>query len=135
VLFLEVAALADNLTNRVISISDGTISNRVIIFYTNVNNAFQCKVTSSGTDVMNKFFTVTDITSFNKIAVKWKANDFAIFSNGVEVFSDSSGAAPSSLNQLKFDRGDGAEDFFGKVKQLQVFKTALSDSELATLTT
>ena len=40
------------------------------------------------------------------------------------------------LNRLGFDDGDGAgNEFFGKVKQLQIFKTALSDSELATLTT
>ena len=54
--------------------------------------------------------------------------------NGVEVATDISASMPIGLSELNFNY-TYAFPFFGKVKQLQVFKTALTDSELATLTT
>ena len=40
----------------------------------------------------------------------------------------------TGLNRLVFDSGTGSQDFYGKTKQLMTFKTALTDSELETLT-
>ena len=50
--------------------------------------------------------------------------------------TDSSGTtfAADLLNELAFDNGGGGNLFLGKIKQLIVFNEALSDSELATLT-
>jgi hypothetical protein len=39
-----------------------------------------------------------------------------------------------TLNSLSFDNGSSVQNFFGKVKQLQVYKTALTDDTLALLT-
>ena len=74
-------------------------------------------------------------SGFNKIAVKYKVNDCAMWVNGTE-YTDTSFAAFSSstLNALVFDRGDGTQNLFGKVKQLQVYKTALTDAQLTSLT-
>ena len=137
VLFAEIAALADDSVIEGISLSDGTTSNRVVIFKWNASNTIRGRVTSGGTNTLNQSETLSDITSFNKIAIKYKLNDFAIWINGVEVFTDNSGAVPTGLNQLYLSSTGGGlgSDFYGKVKQLQVFKIALSDSELATLTT
>ena len=52
----------------------------------------------------------------------------------MEVATDTSGAAPIGLNKLSFDRGDGNLNFFGKVKQLQVYKTALTDLQIESIT-
>jgi len=41
---------------------------------------------------------------------------------------------PTGLNELSFDRGDGAQNFYGKTKNLKVFKRALTDAELYLLT-
>ena len=88
-----------------------------------------------GTDA-TPAFNLTDATSFNKIAFKYKENDFALWVNGVEVGTDTSGITftSSTLNKLSFDRGDGSNPLFSKVKQLQVYKTALTDTQLAALT-
>ena len=69
-----------------------------------------------------------------KIAFKYKENDFALWINGVEVATDTSGSAPIGLSQLNFDRGDGAQKFEGKAKALAVFPI-LTDAELQSLTT
>ena len=70
------------------------------------------------------------------MALKYKANDFAFWVNGVEVKATTSGITytANTLNSLRFDRGDGVDIFFGKVKQLQVYKTALTDAQLTSLT-
>jgi len=39
------------------------------------------------------------------------------------------------LSELAFDRGDGSDEFEGKVKCVAVFKEALTDAELTCLTT
>ena len=135
VLFLEVAALADDLTYRQISLSDGTSNNRIYLQYNAVSNniAAVVKVGGSTTAYTSTTLSSSNITDFNKIGFKWKLNDFALWINGVEVSTDTSGGVPTGLNEFTFNQT--SSDFYGKVKQLQVFKTALSDSELATLTT
>ena len=134
VLYVEIAALDDDQTGRKISLNDGTINNSVLIGYTSVSNEIKTKVNSGGSSTANMNFTATDILSYIKIAIKWKVNDFAMWVNGVEVVTDNSGAAPIGLTKLSFDRGNGAENFRGKVRNLQVYKTALSDTQLDDLT-
>ena len=38
----------------------------------------------------------------NKIALKYKANDFALWINGTEVATDTSGITPTGLDRLEF---------------------------------
>jgi len=134
VLFLEVAALSDDLTTRGIAISDGGSSDRVDIYYGGASNRIRSEIRSGGSTQANLIVTSYTIVNFNKIAVKWKENDFAMWINGVEVANDSSGIAPVGMNKLSFDNGSSGNKFFGKVKQLQVYKTALTDEQLIQLT-
>ena len=138
VLFAEISALVNSDTtnpNRGISISDGSINNTIYIYFQSSTNQFSIILISGGTTQFTYSTTSFDVTSFNKVALKYKLNDFALWVNGVEVATDSSGNTPTGLSKLSFDNGAGNDKFFGKVKQLQIFKTALTDSELATLTT
>ena len=138
VLFLEVAALSLTSILEILTLSDGSYSNVVMFrYYDTSSNDIQVQVRVAGVTTASILFTLTDAKDFNKIAFKYKENDFALWVNGVEVGTDTSGITftSSTLNKLSFDRGDGGNALFGKVKQLQVFKTALTDTELATLTT
>jgi len=134
VLFAEIVALTDNdATSRSICLSDGTSGNRILFRYEG-NNLIRGFVISGGTINANFAFTYNNINNL-KFAIKWKVNDFAYWVNGTKVLADASGSVPTGLNRLALDNGSGTQDFFGKVKQLQVFKTALTDSELIALTT
>ena len=132
----EISALADDLTNRGITISDGSTNNRVTMFYTNVSNAIQAKVVVGGSNSLNSYITIPNISLYNKFALKYKQNDFSLFVNGFELITDTSGSTFSNgtLTELAFDRGDGAEDFYGNTKQVQYYNSALTDSELEKLT-
>ena len=134
VLFAEIAAFADNGTFRVLAISDGTNNNTLKLGYRSDSNAIYVEIKSASAGQVFLIYTTTDITDFHKVAVKYKVNDFALWINGVEVLTDTSGNTPIGLNRIALDRGDGFSNFYGKVKQLQVYKTALTDTQLAALT-
>jgi len=135
VLMAEISALADDLNIEGISVSDGSSSNRVVIFKWNVSNTIKIRVASSGTNYVNENLTLSDVTDVIKIAVKYKQNDFSIFINGFELFSENTGLTPIGLDSLEFNSdGIGGSPFYGKTKQLQYFDSALTDSELETLT-
>ena len=131
VLFAEIAALADDGTNRRLSISDGTTSNRVLIAYNTISNQIQA-IINSGT--VNITHIVSDVKSFIKIGFKYKENDCALWVNGVQVATDTNATMPLGLNKLQYNDGGGGLPFYGKTKQLMVFNEALSDEELSDLT-
>ena len=134
VLYAEIAALANSGNKRRISLSDGTDSNGVILSLPEPDDRIKIIIRSGGAVQVNSQSTVViTATDFNKIAIKYKENDFALWVNGIEVFVDSSGLAPIGLNKLAFDF-DGSNNFYGNVKALAVFKEVLTDAELAQIT-
>ena len=131
VLFVEMAALPQ--TGR-ISLSDGTSTNRISFKFTPTNIDFQYRVSSS-----YSYRVDVDLdTSINhKIAMSFDNGRFVGYLDGNPIGSIITGASlpANTLNSLQLNDGASADYFFGKVKQLQVFKTALTDDELETLTT
>jgi len=135
VLFAEIAALANDGSNRSISISDGTTSNQIVIRYSTTTNQVTAYITDGGVITAQFNYTLSDALSYNKIALKYKVNDVALWVNGTEVATDTSATMPSGFDELKFSRADGINDFYGKCKQLIYFNEALEDAELTALTT
>ena len=134
VLYAEIAALADDGTFRQILLHDNAYNNRIALRYTNVSN--QIDVYLNDGSVQAQFnYTLTNALDFNKIAFKYKVNDFALWLNGIEVATDSSGTtfSANTLQKIDFDFTNNYF-FYGNVKDLQVFTTALTDAELAALT-
>ena len=133
VLFIESSLLIDDDSNKYISLTDTADENKVQIDFDYSSSRIQYVVISDSVVYCNIKSTYVG-TNTDKIAVKWKVNDFAIWINGVEVGTDTSGSAPISLDTLKFSSSGGSNNFEGNVKQVQVFKTALTDAELIALT-
>ena len=133
VLFVEIAAFADYTTYRYMGLTDGGSDNRVIILYYNSSTRIRVLLSSGGTKYFDAYYAVTSIEDFHKVALKWKENDFALWIDGVERATDTSGLAPIGLNTVALDQA-GGDNFYGKVKQLQVYDTALTDEQLLQLT-
>ena len=134
VLYAEIAALANSGNSRFISLSDGTNQNIVLLGYISTDNRIRIFVKSANSTSTNNTSTTVTVTNFNKIAIKYKENNFALWVNGTKTFSDTSGLTPIGLNQLEFEFGS-ANKFEGKVKCVAVYKEALTDEELTCLTT
>jgi len=132
VLYAEIAALADDISQQ-IGVYGGSSTKQLRIEIANsviraqlYNGAYQANMSSTQT-----------VTNFNKIAFKWKVNDFALWINGTEVDTDSSGTtfSAATLDNINFSAQNGSSSKAqAKVKALRVYKEALSDTDLGTLT-
>ncbi len=139
VLYAEIASLEEtSSSSKYISISDETYNNRLsILFSSGATNQIRAFLRVGGVSQVDFNGSVTDVTDYNKVAFKYKDNDFSLWINGVEVATDTSGStfSANTLTKLSFSEiNTTSGKFEGKVKDLKVYNTALSDSELATLT-
>ena len=129
VLFAEMSALADDGTFRFISLSDGTLSNRVSLFFSTSNTL------NGSVNGISSIGGFVGIQNNNKVAFKYKSGDYALWVNGIEVgISTSITGNHSNLDRLNFDYGQGSDDFYGNTKQIQYFDSSLNDTDLETLT-
>ncbi len=78
VLMAEISALSDDNSVRYISLNDGSASNRIRFGYTTPTNSFRLLVVSTGSSQVDLTEELSSITLFNKLAIKYKENDFAI---------------------------------------------------------
>ena len=137
VLFVEMSALVNGGADRTMSISDGTSQNKIELIYHLTENRVNFRSTVGNSLGVNMSTLIYNQTETLKIACKYSLNDFALWVNGVELVTNVSGAVspPNTLTTLYFNNGAGGSPLFAKTKQIQVFKTALTDEELTELTT
>ena len=135
VLMLESSSLSElEVTARYIQVSDGTSTpNGIQLRYYTSTNFFQALYYTNGAYQSVLGYTLPNSSEFNKIAFKYKQNDFALWIDGLELVTDASGLTGASLSNLSFDY-NGSAPLYGNVKQLQYYNSALTDSELEQLT-
>lgn len=139
VLYAEIASLTSDVSsdNRIVLAKSGDTNNVVRLYYNTTSNTIQYKVRVASSNVCDLTYDLGDSTAFHKICGKWKANDFALWVDGVEVATDTTGAIfpADTLNTLNFSNANASGDeFYGKVKGLAVYNEALSESQLMQLT-
>ena len=137
VMLLETQALDTNQGYSGISLSDDTFTNNAQIRYGSATNQIQVQYRVGSSNECLASNSENDITNNLKIAFKYEADSFKMFVNGVLEATDTSGSvnAANTFDTIKSDRGDGGDKYLGKIKQLVVFPTALTDSECIALTT
>jgi hypothetical protein len=133
-LFFEGSAIANESTNKRISLSDGTNANRVTLSFG--LDAITFVVVVSNVASVSTGHTINPSTN-HKIAFAYKQNDFVVYIDGVQVLTDTSGNVFSgALDSFNFSDGQaGLSRFSGDTKQALVFKTRLTNAQLAALTT
>jgi hypothetical protein len=128
----------DNATKR-ISISDFTNNNRLTLYFNVSTNLIGTViVTALGGSPSSLSYVVPSFSTYNKIALKYKTNDYALWINGVEVDTELIGNtfAQNVLKTIRFEQGAGGlHYFYGNTKDVRVYNTALTDAELIELTT
>ncbi len=131
-LYAEIARAENDTNAGIISLNDGSNSNLVSIYYfSNDKIAFDI---FSSSPPLSQSVTTSNTSNFNKIALKYKSGDIALWVNGVEVITRTETISLSGLNNLDFRYGNNTFTFYGKCKALAVFNEALSDDELNNLT-
>jgi len=134
VLFVEMAALSNDLTNRFIIVNDNTNNNRLTFRYRTTSNQLSMEVHIGGVLKFTILNTITDITATQKVALKFKQNDYALWVNGTEVGLNTLSETWNTNTLSNIVLYGFGQAFYGKVNDLRVYKTALSDAELEKIT-
>jgi hypothetical protein len=145
--YVEISALANDLTARIISVNDGTDYNNIQIQFSSVSNIIRLDTygqTGVGTFAnYRSAVTVANTTTFHKCLIKWSGSGGT---SGISMYVDGTKytpylatgtgtGIPTALNKIDFKQYWGGNYFYGKCKGMQIYKTALTDAECATLTT
>ena len=135
-LYAEIAALENSGESiRAISLGvNGDNSQTITIRFRNQNNSIGLFMKPLSPNNLNLSTQAFNILNFNKIALKYKSGEIALWINGTEVITSTNTLNIVGLNKLDFN-AVGSSNFFGKVKALAVYKEALTDAELTALTT
>jgi hypothetical protein len=131
VLMAEIKLNKDSINKR-LTISNGSTSQRVVLWFNSNNTTINAFI--NGGETVNMPYVVQNLQEQNKYAFKYKENDCSLWVNGIEVATDLIATMPSGLSELAFDDGGGGLPFYGNTKQVQYYDSALNDNELETLT-
>ena len=133
VLYANIAALANDGTFRHITISDGSTDNRATIYFRSDDNKISFLLESGNVNQFYNEFDI-DVKLNNKFALTYSSTNCFTYINGFKKSTDTNKTMPSGFNTLRFEDGNGTNNFYGNTKQLMTFNTALTDSELEALT-
>ena len=135
VLFAEISALADDGTARRIYINNSDNSKNMLLEFSSTTNQIRAVLFNGSTQADLSTTTYNQIDN-NKIAFKYKASNFALWVDGIEV--DSQVGSGTTFNNGDLERMlfsyVSSVNFYGNTKQIKYFNEALTDAELAALT-
>ena len=135
-LYMESAALFDDLTDRYISISDGSVANAVQLYYSSTTNQIVGKIIVGSAAQATLTYTLSDETEFSKALFSWATNDFTLVVNGVERATDVSGSVPAAgtFDEFSLDDGAGTNEGYMKIKAV-IHGDAISAAKRVSITT
>ena len=135
-MLVEAEACSNGGSYRMISISDGTNNNMINIEWHLSSNTIFGAFIVAGVSYFQANNSLPQ-TQNNKLMVTWQNGMFKFFTNGVKIFEKNTfpNITTQLFNTLKFSRPDNLRYFEGNVKQLHLYKTALTDQECINLTT
>ena len=114
-----------------INANDGTSSNKLALNYYN-SGRIQFVAFVGGSLVVNINLNSYGLTAGNhKFALAYKLNDYVAYVDGVSVGTDTSAAVPATSKIELYDTSGGVN----VIKQILLFKTRLTNAQLAELTT
>ena len=123
-------ASGQNLTNAgfpyIAALNDGTSSNEI---YLNFQGGLRAGVVTGG--LVQAFWSPASIAGVNKLAVTYRANDFASATNGVSGADDTSGTVPTGITTLNIGRSPA---FNGHIRQITYLPRRISNAELQSRT-
>jgi len=122
---------------RIIALGDGTSQNRIILIVNNTTAQLYAFIGSGGSIIINQAISGTNVLGHHKVAFAYKANDCAVYLDGVLVFSSTTAATIPATTAffVGTDETGSVQPLGGGISQAIVFKTRLTNAQLAELTT
>jgi hypothetical protein len=136
VIYVEISALADDGTNRFISLNDGSNDNRVLFGYRAASNQVFARIEGNNSASVDLTNVVSDTEIVIKLAIYYDSSfNYKMYLNGFLVDNAIGTDSIIGLDRFDFTNAIGTENFYGNVKDVRVYNTALTDAELKALTT
>ena len=136
--FTELGFANPNQTSIGVS-QDSSSNNRLLLFRGGGSNwSFQVRAASVNIVSNSINLTTTEtLNKFAKVAIRYKSGEITAFVNGSQSFTNSSTFTfNGKLDKFGFVPYDSAvsNTFYGRVKDIKVFRRTLTDSEITELT-
>jgi len=136
--FTELGFANPNQTSIGIS-QESSSNNRLLLFRGGGSNwSFQVRAASVNAMSNSINLTTTEtLNKFAKVAIRYKTGEITAFVNGSQSFTNNSTFTfNGKLDKFGFIPYDGStgNNFYGRVKDVKVFRRTLTDSEMAELT-
>ena len=129
--YLEATVFDDSASN-VIEISDATDPTLNAVLFDINGTAIKGECIAAGVSTSITGVAATEGT-YNKLAFGYEVNNFGLHIDGSTSGTDTSGAVPSGLDQIRFT--DGTNDFNGRIRVMAEYPYKLDATESNNLTT
>lgn len=122
-----------NTTSSLVSLNDGTTSQRIILRGNRNDSTFGASITNGGTSQAAIGSAPWAAQTLLSGAVAWKTDDFGFSASGGAVSTDSSGTVPV-FTKMDFGRTVGSSDYFnGHLKHVALYRQRLDNTTLQAL--
>lgn len=132
-IYFEGTSFADGVEKSLGLSLNGSTANRIVIRFVSSNRIQLVVVAGNTTQAILESAPFTTGTLY-KIAGTYGPAGIKLFINGSHIETDTIATIPA-CNRFTFNRGDNVSPFYGTVKGLAIFPTALSDLKVIELTT
>jgi hypothetical protein len=119
-------------SNTIFGISNGTTLSRALIYLT--SNRIDGQLRDAGVTQAGFAGVTMAANTTYKCAIAYKANDVTFYINGTQIGTDTDATIPA-MSDVRFDSGGGGIPCDVPISQALVFKTRLTNAQLAELTT
>jgi hypothetical protein len=111
-------------------------SNRIGMYTFDGTNTLRGYIVASGAVPFENNFVALTLGQRYKVAFAYKSGDCVVYINGVNVFANSSTFSfGATIDAFKFSSSSNTQPFYKPINQTTLFKTRLTNAELASLTT
>jgi hypothetical protein len=133
-IFVDVSGPSKTTDSRYIGVSNGSDSNRILFYQQDASTTTLYFQSPAGSGAIG----FTTINGRMKMACAYKNNDFVVYCNGVLKTSTTSAPISMTLNTIyvgTYEDGTIANSLDQSINEAVIFKTRLTNAELASLTT
>ena len=133
---IKVSKLIGTASRYIFHLSDGTANNRIYIAFSGASsNVLRARIFNGGTLQCSINTSAITTTGTYKLALAYKNNDIVFYVNGVQIGTDTSATIPTCSRVDLGHNYSGVSQFGDSINNSNIWKTRLTNSQLAQLTT
>jgi hypothetical protein len=132
---IKVSKLLGTASRYIFHISDGTTNNRIYMAFSgSSSNVLRARIFNGGTLQCSIDTSAITTTGTYRLALAYKSNDIVFYVNGTQVGTDTSASIPTCSRVDLGHNYAGASQLNDGITNANIWKTRLTNAELASLT-